>query len=99
MPELVTSSIKKHVSKEAKIFNNLRYVVGAYIVLWTPYYIYDDIYLFYGYDHNLPYITTGYAIVSGLFYFSSAVNPFMYAFGNDKINKAIVKVRKLIFRR
>ena len=90
-------SVKKHVSKEAKIFNNLRYVVSAYLILWSPYYVFNDVAIFYTTD--LPYMITGYVLVSGLFYINSAVNPFMYAFGNDKIRKAIGKVRKFIFRR
>jgi len=93
----VVGTTRTPQSKEAKIFNSLRYVVAAFLILWTPYYVYLDLRLFW--QANFAYNTTVYTVVSWLFYMSSAVNPFMYAFGNQKIRLAIGRVLKLIFMR
>jgi len=62
----VISSVVKHRSKNAKIFNGLRYVVTAFLILWTPYYVFADVNIFY--NTFYPGESALYAIVSWLSY-------------------------------
>jgi len=67
MPIIAQHAVAKtHKSKEVKIFNSLRYVVIAYIIFWTPYFIQFDVGLFSEITYSNTFLV--YVFCSWLFY-------------------------------
>lgn len=68
-----------------KIFRNLCYVVGAYLILWLPYCITQSVVAFCTVSKVLVESLNG---MSVLCYLNSAVNPFLYAVGSNDFRMA-----------
>jgi len=70
---------------ELKIFKSLTVILFAYLVLWTPYYIYIDMECF------CPNLVSNYfnQITSTLNYLNSGINPFIYAFSTVEIRNTL----------
>jgi len=78
------------MSKQARIYQSLRFIVGAYLFFWTPYQILYDIAIF---SPQKLFSSPEYPFtvcIHLLEYLNSAINPFMYAMGKNQIASAIM---------
>ena len=82
----------KFLTRNLKALKTTSMFVAAFFVCWQPFtYFWLASYL-YGREHWKPYPFKVYVAVQMLYYFNSALNPFLFAFQNDSFKATYVKL-------
>ena len=85
---------RKPENRATKALRTITFILGAFVLTWTPYHILAIIKGFCSdcVDDGL------YAISYWLCYVASPLNPFCYAFANQQFKKAFLRILKMDFR-
>ena len=74
---------------ELKIFKTLTLILAAYLLMWTPFHLSMDLFLFAPRSTAID-LTYGW---TGIFAFiNSAINPFLYAIGNADVKETMLRI-------
>ncbi|CAF0773094.1 unnamed protein product [Rotaria sordida] len=90
----------KSQNRARKALRTITFILGAFVVCWTPWHIYSAIHsLCESCKHNWVFSNPMFHCFYFLCYLNSPINPFCYALANQQFKKTFTRILKLDLRR